>query len=166
MPQLRDHLLSLLQAARASASSSATGRRGVDVHRCGYAARPSVPGTFARLGDAEVAQVNLPVAVLIWLMIVPMLLKIDFHALAGTRQHWKGIGVALFVNWAIKSFSMALLGWIFIRHVFAAYLAAAQLDSYIAGLLATVVGVLIEVPVMLSVVRIVNRSRRWYEARA
>jgi len=122
MPQLRDHLLSLLQAARASASSSATDRRGVDVHRCGYAARPSVPGTFARLGDAEVAQVNLPVAVLIWLMIVPMLLKIDFHALAGTRQHWKGIGVALFVNWAIKSFSMALLGWIFIRHVFAAYL--------------------------------------------
>src|SRR5690348_6738925 len=93
------------------------------------------PGTFAMLGGAEVAQVNLPVAVLIWLMIVPMLLKIDFHALAGVRQHWKGIGVTLFVNWAVKPFSMALLGWVFIRHVFAAYLPAAQLDSYIAGLI-------------------------------
>jgi len=93
------------------------------------------PGTFATLGGVEVAQVNLPVAVLIWLMIVPMLLKIDFHALAGVRKHWKGIGVTLFVNWAVKPFSMALLGWVFIRHVFAAYLPAAQLDSYIAGLI-------------------------------
>ncbi len=93
------------------------------------------PGTFAALGGVEVAQVNLPVAVLIWLMIVPMLLKIDFHALAGVRKHWKGIGITLFVNWAIKPFSMALLAWIFIRHVFAAYLPAAQLDSYIAGLI-------------------------------
>jgi len=93
------------------------------------------PGTFATLGGAEVARVNLPVAVLIWLMIVPMLLKIDFSALAGVRQHWKGIGVTLFVNWAVKPFSMALLGWIFICHVFAAHLPAAQLDSYIAGLI-------------------------------
>lgn len=93
------------------------------------------PGVFATLGGMEVAQVNLPVAVLIWLMIVPMLLKVDFHALAGVRQHWKGIGVTLFVNWAVKPFSMALLGWIFIRHVFAAYLPADQLDSYIAGLI-------------------------------
>ena len=93
------------------------------------------PDVFATLGGMEVAQVNLPVAVLIWLMIVPMLLKIDFHALAGVRQHWKGIGVTLFVNWAVKPFSMALLGWIFIRHVFVAYLPTAQLDSYIAGLI-------------------------------
>jgi len=93
------------------------------------------PSVFATLGGMEVAQVNLPVAVLIWLMIVPMLLKIDFHALADVRQHWKGIGVTLFVNWAVKPFSMALLGWIFIRHVFVAYLPAAQLDSYIAGLI-------------------------------
>ena len=93
------------------------------------------PSVFTALGGMEVAQVNLPVAVLIWLMIVPMLLKIDFRALAGVRRHWKGIGVTLFVNWAIKPFSMALLGWIFIRHVFAAYLPAAQLDSYIAGLI-------------------------------
>ncbi|TAN00852.1 MAG: ACR3 family arsenite efflux transporter [Rhodanobacteraceae bacterium] len=93
------------------------------------------PSVFATLGGVEVAQVNLPVAALIWLMIVPMLLKIDFHALAGVRQHWKGIGVTLFVNWAVKPFSMALLGWLFIRHVFVAYLPAAQLDSYVAGLI-------------------------------
>ena len=93
------------------------------------------PDVFATLGGMEVAQVNLPVAALIWLMIVPMLLKIDFHALAGVRHHWKGIGVTLFVNWAVKPFSMALLGWIFIRHVFVAYLPTAQLDSYIAGLI-------------------------------
>jgi len=93
------------------------------------------PGVFVTLGGMEVAQVNLPVAVLIWLMIVPMLLKIDFHALTGVRRHWKGIGVTLFVNWAVKPFSMALLGWIFIRHAFVAYLPAAQLDSYIAGLI-------------------------------
>src|SRR3546814_11476690 len=81
----------------------------------------------------QVAQVNLPVAVLIWLMIIPMLLKIDFSALGGVRRQWKGIGVTLFINWAVKPFSMALLGWIFIRNVFAGYLPADQLDSYIAG---------------------------------
>jgi len=79
-------------------------------------------------------QINLPVAVLIWLMIVPMLLKIDLHALAGVRRYWRGVGVTLFVNWAVKPFSMALLGWIFIRGVFADWLPPEQIDSYIAGL--------------------------------
>jgi len=94
-----------------------------------------LPGTFEALGGMQVAQVNLPVAVLIWLMIIPMLVKIDFSALGGVRRQWKGIGVTLFINWAVKPFSMALLGWIFIRHVFASYLPADQLDSYIAGLI-------------------------------
>lgn len=94
-----------------------------------------LPGTFDALGRMHVAQVNLPVAVLIWLMIIPMLLKIDFAAMAGVRHQWKGIGVTLLVNWAVKPFSMALLGWIFIRHVFAGYLPADQLDSYVAGLI-------------------------------
>ncbi|MGS1012698.1 ACR3 family arsenite efflux transporter [Rhodanobacter sp. UC4450_H17] len=94
-----------------------------------------LPGSFEALGSMQVAQVNLPVAVLIWLMIIPMLLKIDFGALGGVRRQWKGIGVTLFVNWAVKPFSMALLGWIFIRHLFAGQLPAAQLDSYIAGLI-------------------------------
>ncbi|MBN8714433.1 MAG: ACR3 family arsenite efflux transporter [Xanthomonadales bacterium] len=94
-----------------------------------------LPDTFEALGNMQIAQVNLPVAVLIWLMIIPMLLKIDFKALGGVRHQWKGIGVTLFINWAVKPFSMALLGWIFIRHVFAGYLPAAQLDSYIAGLI-------------------------------
>ena len=178
-----------------------------------------LPGAFAVLASAEVAKVNLPVAVLIWLMIIPMLLKVDFRAMRQLQQHWKGIGVTLFINWAVKPFSMALLGWLFLRHAFADWLPAAQIDSYIAvpiliqvyftsglayllnrrlgvahcvagpsaligasnffelavatavGLfgvhsgaaLATVVGVLIEVPVMLSVVRIVNRTQAWYE---
>ena len=94
-----------------------------------------LPGGFEALGGMQVAQVNLPVAVLIWLMIIPMLLKIDFGALGGVRRQWKGIGVTLFINWAVKPFSMALLGWIFIRHLFAGQLPAAQLDSYIAGLI-------------------------------
>ena len=94
-----------------------------------------LPDTFQALGGMQVAQVNLPVAILIWLMIIPMLLKIDFSALGDVRRQWKGIGVTLFINWAVKPFSMALLGWIFIRHVFAGYLPAAQLDSYIAGLI-------------------------------
>ena len=93
------------------------------------------PGAFAALGRLEVARVNLPVAALIWLMIVPMLLKIDFGSLAGVREHWRGIGVTLFVNWAVKPFSMALLGWLFIRGLFAPYLPAGQIDSYIAGLI-------------------------------
>ena len=92
-------------------------------------------GVFATLGSAEMAKVNLPVAVLVWLMIIPMLLKIDFGAMRQVRQHWRGIGVTVFVNWAVKPFSMALLAWIFIRHVFAPYLPAEQLDSYIAGLI-------------------------------
>jgi len=94
-----------------------------------------LPGTFQTVGSLEVARVNLPVAVLIWLMIVPMLLKIDFAALHRVREHWRGVGVTLLVNWAIKPFSMALLGWIFIRHIFAPYLPAEQLDSYVAGLI-------------------------------
>jgi ACR3 family arsenite transporter len=93
------------------------------------------PGMFESLGSMEVARVNLPVAVLIWLMILPMLLKIDFHSLVEVKQHWKGVGVTLFINWAVKPFSMALLAWIFIRNLFAGWLPAEQLDSYIAGLI-------------------------------
>ncbi|NPU12498.1 ACR3 family arsenite efflux transporter [Bradyrhizobium sp. 83002] len=94
-----------------------------------------MPGLFAVVASAEVARVNLPVAALIWLMIIPMLLKIDFAALGGVRAHWRGIGVTLFVNWAVKPFSMALLGSIFIGHVFAPLLPAGQLSSYVAGLI-------------------------------
>ncbi len=94
-----------------------------------------LPQPFQLIGRMEVAQVNLPVAVLIWLMIIPMLLKIDFHALHHVRDHWRGIGVTLFVNWAVKPFSMALLGWLFIRGLFADWLPAEQIDSYIAGLI-------------------------------
>jgi len=94
-----------------------------------------VPGPFAFLGGLEIARVNLPVAVLIWLMILPMLLKIDFQSLGEVRTHWKGVAVTLLVNWAIKPFSMALLAWIFIRQLFAGWLPAEQLDSYIAGLI-------------------------------
>ena len=93
------------------------------------------PGPVQTIGRMSVAQVNLPVGLLIWVMIVPMLLKVDFGALHEVRRHYRGIGVTLFVNWAVKPFSMALLGWIFIRHVFAPYLPAHQLDSYIAGLI-------------------------------
>ena len=93
------------------------------------------PAAFGAIGSLKVAQVNLPVAILIWLMIVPMLLKIDFAAIGRVREHWKGIGVTLFVNWAVKPFSMALLAWIFVRHLFAGGLPAAQLDSYMAGLI-------------------------------
>jgi ACR3 family arsenite transporter len=93
------------------------------------------PGFFESLGSMEVARVNLPVAVLIWLMILPMLLKIDFQSLKEVRRHWRGVGVTLFINWAIKPFSMALLGWIFIRNLFAGWLPPEQLDSYIAGLI-------------------------------
>ncbi|WP_442917232.1 ACR3 family arsenite efflux transporter [Magnetovibrio sp. PR-2] len=93
------------------------------------------PSPFQMIGNLEIAQVNLPVAVLIWLMIIPMLLKIDFGALHRVREHWRGISVTLFVNWAVKPFSMALLAWLFIRHFFAPYLPAEQIDSYIAGLI-------------------------------
>ena len=93
------------------------------------------PPVFETIGAMEIARVNMPVAVLIWLMILPMLLKIDFHALHEVRKHWKGVGVTLFVNWAVKPFSMALLGWLFIRVLFADWLPAGQHDSYIAGLI-------------------------------
>ncbi len=93
------------------------------------------PAPFQALGRMEVARVNIPVGLLIWVMIVPMLLKIDFGALHQVRQHWRGIAVTLGINWLVKPFSMALLGWAFIRHVFAPYLPAAQIDSYIAGLI-------------------------------
>lgn len=93
------------------------------------------PSLFQSIGRLEVGQVNLPVAILIWLMIIPMLLKIDFHALQEVKQHWKGIGVTLFINWVVKPFSMALLAWLFIRVLFATWLPAEQLDSYIAGLI-------------------------------
>ncbi|ACR32959.1 ACR3 family arsenite efflux transporter [Burkholderia glumae] len=94
-----------------------------------------LPWLFQAIGGMEVAQVNLPVGVLIWVMIIPMLIKIDFGAMAQVKGHWRGIGVTLFVNWLVKPFSMALFGWIFVRHVFAPWLPAAQLDSYIAGLI-------------------------------
>ena len=101
----------------------------------GIAAGRWLPGLFQTLGRLQVAQVNLPVGLLIWVMIIPMLLKVDFGALHQVRQYWRGIGITLFVNWAVKPFSMALLGYVFIRHVFAPYLPAAQLDSYVAGLI-------------------------------
>ncbi|MBD9663150.1 ACR3 family arsenite transporter [Variovorax paradoxus] len=94
-----------------------------------------LPGVFRGIASLEVARVNVPVGVLIWVMIIPMLLKIDFAALGQVKAHWRGIGVTLFINWAVKPFSMALLGWIFIRHVFAPLLPPSQLDSYIAGLI-------------------------------
>ncbi len=94
-----------------------------------------LPAPFQMLGRMEVAQVNVPVGLLIWVMIIPMLMKIDFAALHQVKSHWKGIGVTLFVNWAVKPFSMALLAWLFIRHWFAPYLPAEQLDSYVAGLI-------------------------------
>ena len=93
------------------------------------------PEFFRVLGEMEIAQVNIPVGLLIWIMIIPMLMKIDFSSLGQIKSHWRGIGVTLFVNWLVKPFSMALLGWLFIRHVFADYLPADQLDSYIAGLI-------------------------------
>jgi len=94
-----------------------------------------MPGVFQVIGAAEVAHVNLPVALLIWLMIIPMLAKIDFGALDQVKEHWRGIGVTLFVNWAVKPFSMALLGWLFVGYLFRPLLPAAQIDSYIAGLI-------------------------------
>lgn len=93
------------------------------------------PGVFHAIGSAEIAKVNLPVAVLIWLMIIPMLLKIDFAALGQVGRHWRGIGVTLFINWAVKPFSMAALGWFFISWLFRPWLPADQVNSYIAGLI-------------------------------
>ena len=94
-----------------------------------------IPAPVQAIGRMQIAQVNLPVAVLIWLMVIPMLLKVDFAALHHVKEHWKGIGVTLFINWAVKPFSMAFLAWIFIRGVFADALPAGQQDSYIAGLI-------------------------------
>lgn len=94
-----------------------------------------LPGLFQAIGRMEIAHVNLPVGVLIWVMIVPMLVKVDFSALAEVRQHVRGIAVTLFVNWLVKPFSMAFLAWLFIRHWFAPLLPAAQIDSYVAGLI-------------------------------
>ena len=93
------------------------------------------PGVFQAIGSLEIARVNIPVGVLIWVMIIPMLIKIDFGALAQVRSQWRGIGVTLFINWLVKPFSMAFLGWLFIRHLFTGWLPAEQADSYIAGLI-------------------------------
>ena len=101
----------------------------------GIALGQFMPGVFQAIGRMEVAQVNLPVGLLIWVMIIPMLVKVDFGALHEVRQHVKGIGVTLFVNWMVKPFSMAFLGWLFIRNLFAPLLPADQLDSYVAGLI-------------------------------
>jgi ACR3 family arsenite transporter len=101
----------------------------------GILAGQVLPQLFQAIGRMQMAQVNLPVGVLIWVMIIPMLVKIDFAAMTQVKGQWRGIGVTLVVNWFVKPFSMALLGWIFIRHVFAPWLPADQLDSYIAGLI-------------------------------
>ena len=93
------------------------------------------PTAFQAIGRMEVAQVNLPVGLLIWVMIIPMLVKVDFGALHEVRRNLRGIGVTLFINWLVKPFSMAFLGWLFIRHIFVAYLPTEQIDSYIAGLI-------------------------------
>jgi ACR3 family arsenite transporter len=101
----------------------------------GIALGQAAPGVFHAVGEATIAQVNLPVAALVWLMIIPMLLKIDPAALAEVREHWRGIAVTVGVNWLVKPFSMALLGWLFIAHLFRPYLPADQIDAYIAGLI-------------------------------
>ncbi len=93
------------------------------------------PSFFQGLAEIKVAEVNLPVAILIWFMIIPMLLKIDFSAMGEVLKHTKGIGVTLFINWMVKPFSMAFLAWVFIRHLFADMLPVDQIDSYIAGLI-------------------------------
>ncbi len=101
----------------------------------GIALGQFIPAPFRLLGNATIAEVNMPVAILVWLMIVPMLLKIDLGALGQVREHWRGIAATVGVNWLVKPFSMALLAWLFIDHLFRPYLPAAQLDSYIAGLI-------------------------------
>ena len=101
----------------------------------GIALGAALPQAFAAIAAAEVARVNLPVAALVWLMIVPMLLRIDFAALGQVRQHMRGVGVTLFINWAVKPFSMALLGTLFIGWLFRPLLPPDQIESYIAGLI-------------------------------
>jgi arsenite transporter len=94
-----------------------------------------MPGVFQIIGAAEIAKVNLPVAVLVWLMIIPMLVRIDLGALSGVARHWRGISVTLIANWLVKPFTMAVLGWLFIGWLFRPFLPAEQIDSYIAGLI-------------------------------
>ena len=101
----------------------------------GIALGQFLPGMFQVIGGLSIAQVNLPVGILVWVMIIPMLVKVDFGALSEVRLHVKGIGVTLFVNWLVKPFSMAFLGWLFIRHWFAPLLPADQINSYVAGLI-------------------------------
>ncbi len=101
----------------------------------GIVAGQSFPPVFQGIGRMEVARVNMPVGLLVWVMIIPMLMKVDFTALHGVRRHVRGIGVTLFVNWLVKPFSMALLAWIFVRHAFARWLPVDQLDGYVAGLI-------------------------------
>lgn len=101
----------------------------------GVALGKLAPGLFQAIGNLKLAEVNLPVAFLIWLMIIPMLMKIDLSAMGEVARHAKGIAVTLAINWLVKPFSMALLAWLFIRHWFASYLPADQIDSYIAGLI-------------------------------
>ena len=101
----------------------------------GIALGQFAPSTFQAIARVELARVNLPVGLLIWVMVIPMLLKVDFAALGQVRRHWRGIGVTVFVNWAVKPFSMAALGWLFIGYLFRPYLPAGQIDSYIAGLI-------------------------------
>lgn len=101
----------------------------------GIAAGQLAPHVFQAIGHMEIAQVNLPVGLLIWVMIIPMLVKVDFSAMHEVKQHVRGIGVTLLVNWLVKPFSMAFLGWLFVRNLFAPMLPADQLDSYIAGLI-------------------------------
>ncbi|HEY8607883.1 MAG TPA: ACR3 family arsenite efflux transporter [Noviherbaspirillum sp.] len=93
------------------------------------------PAAIHAIATLALAEVNIPVGVLIWVMVIPMLIKIDFAALSQVRSHWRGIGVTLVINWLVKPFSMAVLGWVFIRHLFAPWLPADQLDSYVAGLI-------------------------------
>ena len=132
----------ICQTAEATAAPAAIGRfeRHLSwwVFACilvGIALGQVFPAAFQAVGRMELAQVNLPVGGLIWLMVIPMLMRVDFSALGQVRNHWRGIGVTLFINWAVKPFSMALLGWIFVRHLFAPWLPADQIDSYIAGLI-------------------------------
>jgi ACR3 family arsenite transporter len=101
----------------------------------GIALGQAFPAVFRAVGAMEVARVNIPVGLLIWVMIVPMLMRIDFGALGQVKGHIRGIGVTLFVNWVVKPFSMAFLGWVFLRHVFARWLPAGEVDSYVAGLI-------------------------------
>ena len=101
----------------------------------GMALGHALPGLTAAVARMEVAQVNLPVGALIWVMVIPMLVKIDFAALAQVKAHARAMGVTLFINWAVKPFSMALLAWLFVRQLFAPWLDAAQIDSYVAGLI-------------------------------